>query len=256
MTHTTTNKAVLVTGAAHRIGRAIALGFARDGWKVAVHFNESAEAAENTAAEIRDAGAAVTTVHGDLTEQETAVGIVAAASDEIGPLTCLVNNASLFEDDTLETMTARSWETHQNVNLRAPVFLSQAFAAQLPATEDGNIINIIDQRVLKPDPRFFSYTIAKSALWAATRTMAQTLAPAIRVNAIGPGPTLANKRQRLEDFENQYRAIPLGQSVDPDDIWSGIRFILSARSMTGQMLTLDGGQHLSWETPDITGANE
>lgn len=256
MTDTTHRKAALVTGAAHRIGRVIALGFARDGWDVAVHFNESAEAAESVAAEIRATGAAATTVRGDLALQHTAAEVVAAAADEIGPLTCLVNNASLFEDDTLETMTAQSWETHQNVNLQAPVFLSQAFAARLPANVDGNIINIIDQRVWKPTPQFFSYTVAKSALWAATQTMAQTLAPRIRVNAIGPGPTFANKRQRPEDFENQSKAIPLGQPVDPEEIWSGIRFILSARSMTGQMIALDGGQHLAWETPDITGANE
>ena len=153
-------------------------------------------------------------------------------------------------------MTGESWDAHQNINLRAPVFLAQAFAAQLPAGAEGNVINIIDQRVWRPTPHFFSYTVAKSALWAATRTMAQSLAPGIRVNAIGPGPTFANKRQRPEDFENQFTATPLGEPVDPEEIWSGIRFILSARSMTGQMLALDGGQHLAWETPDVTGANE
>ena len=256
MTDNSPSKAVLVTGAAHRIGRAIALGFARDGWNVAVHFNESADAAASTAAGIRDAGASAALVRGNLARQRSAIDIVAAARDAIGPLTCLVNNASLFENDSLETMTDESWDMHHGVNLRAAVFLAQAFAAQMPAGIGGNIVNIIDQRVWKPTPRFFSYTVAKSALWAATRTMAQALAPAIRVNAIGPGPTCANKRQRPEDFEDQFTAIPLGRAIEPDEIWSGIRFILSAGSMTGQMLALDGGQHLAWETPDVTGANE
>ena len=256
MAETHTNKVVLITGAGHRIGRAIALGLARDGWQVALHFNTSAEAAQDTAAQITQAGGTSATVQGDLRNVDTLGDIVGRAGQALGPVTCLINNASLFEDDRIETLTPQSWDDHLDINLRAPVLLSQRFVSQLPPDAAGNIVNIIDQRVWKPTPQFFSYTAAKSALWATTKTMAQALAPWVRVNAIGPGPTLPSSRQNADDFETQSRSVPLGHSTSPEEICDAIRFILATPSITGQMLALDGGQHLAWQTPDVTAAKE
>ncbi len=247
---------VLITGASQRIGRAIALGLAREGWHVALHFNTSAKAAEETALEITQAGGNAITLQGDLRNTDTIGDIVARAAEALGPMTCLINNASLFEDDRIETLTPQSWDDHLDINLRAPVLLSQHFVSQLPETMAGNIVNIIDQRVWKPTPQFFSYTTAKSALWATTQTMAQALAPRVRVNAIGPGPTLPSSRQSADDFETQRRSVPLGRSTSPEEISDAIRFILATPSLTGQMLALDGGQHLAWQTPDVIAAKE
>ncbi len=169
----------------------------------------------------------------------------------MGPVTCLINNASHFEDDRLQTLNEESWRTHMAVNLQAPVFLSQAFAAQLAVGEEGNIINILDQRVLRPNPLFFSYTLSKSALFTATKTMAQALAPRIRVNAIGPGPALASIYQSDEEFEREANSTLLERGTTPEEIAEAVMFILRARAMTGQMIALDGGQHLLWQTPDI-----
>lgn len=177
--------------------------------------------------------------------------LVPEITKAMGPLTCLVNNASHFADDRLPGLSAESWHRHMAVNLEAPVFLAQAFAAQLPNGQTGNIVNIVDQRVLRPNPQFFSYTLSKSALWAATATMAQAFAPKIRVNAIGPGPALGSVYQSEADFERECRAMPLGHGTTPDEIADAVLFILRARSMTGQLIVLDGGQHLLWQTPDI-----
>ena len=166
-------------------------------------------------------------------------------------MTCLINNASHFEDDRLQTLNEESWRTHMAVNLQAPVFLSQALSAQLPVGEEGNIINILDQRVLRPNPLFFSYTLTKSALFTATKTMAQALAPRIRVNAIGPGPALASIYQSNEEFEREANSTLLGRGTTPEEIAEAVIFILRAQAMTGQMIALDAGQHLLWQTPDI-----
>lgn len=253
---TETSKVALVTGAARRIGREIALGLARDGWAVALHHNHSADEAAAAVAEIRAAGGRAEAVRADLSDLGSTQGLIAAAAKAVGPITLLVNNASLFEHDGIETMTPESWAAHLDTNLRAPAFLSQGFAAQLPEGAEGNIVNIVDQRVWAPTPRFFSYTVSKMALWDMTQILARSLAPSIRVNAIGPGPTLANARQSASDFRKQLDATILRRGTSPAEIYAAVRFILAAPAMTGQMIALDGGQHLAWETPDVSGISE
>ena len=249
-------KAALVTGAARRVGREIARGLARDGWAVALHHNHSAGEAAEVQAEIRAAGGRAELVQADLSDLAATQGLVVAAVKAVGPLSLLVNNASLFEHDEIETMTPESWAAHIDINLRAPALLSQGFAAQLPEGAEGNIVNIVDQRVWAPTPRFFSYTVSKMALWDMTQILARSLAPSIRVNAIGPGPALANARQSAADFQKQLDATILRRGTSPAEIYAAIGFILSAPAMTGQMIALDGGQHLAWETPDVSGISE
>ncbi len=246
----TANQTVLITGAAHRIGRAIALDLASHGWAVGVHYNQSQSAAEELAQEIRKSGGRAETVCADLAREDDAQALIATAAEGIGPLTCLINNASLFEYDSVQTASAESWNDHLNVNLRAPFVLTQRFAEQVPDGAEGNVINILDQRVWRLTPHFVSYTVSKSALWTLTRTMAMALAPRIRVNGIGPGPTLASERQSEEQFEAQCRSTPLQRGASPQEICDGVRFILTAGAMTGQMIALDGGQHLPWPSPN------
>jgi NAD(P)-dependent dehydrogenase (short-subunit alcohol dehydrogenase family) len=241
----------LITGGAVRIGRAIALHLAKRGIAIAIQYRGSKAEAEATVAEIQALGARGACFQASLTEHAEVEGLFLSINQAIGRATCLINNASTFADDRIETVSEESWDKHMAVNLKAPVFLAQAFAAQLPAEETGNIINIIDQRVLRPNPLFFSYTLSKSALWAATKTMAQGLAPRIRVNAIGPGPTLRSSYQSEEDFEHECRSTPLGHGTTPEEIAETVLFILNSPAMTGQMIALDGGQHLLWQTPDI-----
>ena len=208
--------AVLVTGGAKRIGRAIVLALTRAGLNVAIHYGRDAEAAEATAAEVRALGRKAVTLDADLADAVATHSLIGRAAEALGPLTALVNNASVFDDDRLMTITGDSWSRHMDVNLRAPVLLAQTFAGQAPA--GSAIVNILDQRVLKPDPRFFSYGLSKSALWTATRTMAQALAPGIRVNGVGPGPTLASTHQTEADFQAEAAATPLGRPVEPEAI--------------------------------------
>ena len=248
---TDTQLTALVTGAAKRIGRAIALDLARSGWRVAVHYNTSEEEAGETVEQIRSNGGNAVALQADLEDLDAARALIPACAEALAPQQCLINNASLFEQDDISTLNAEGFHRHLRVNLRAPVFLAQAFAANHPVGVDGVIINILDQRVWKLTPDFFSYTISKSALWDATRTLAQGLAPGIRVNAIGPGPTLANTRQTDKAFERQQKATILQRGPALEEICAAVRFILDAPSMTGQMIALDGGQHLSWRTPDI-----
>jgi len=247
---------VLITGAAQRIGRQLALDLADKGWAVAVHYNTSRDDADDVVAEIAHKGGRAVTVQGDLAASGVAAEIVARSTEALGPLTCLVNNASMFEPDEPETFTPESWNLHLDINLRAPVFLAQAFAAQLPETVHGNIVNLIDQCVLKLNPTYFSYTTSKSALWTVTRTLAQSLAPRIRVNAIGPGPALPHARMKEGDFAERTEQTLLQRGTSPEEISSALSFILSAPALTGQMIVLDGGQHLVWQTPDVTDANE
>jgi len=249
-------KSVLVTGAARRIGRRLALDLAKDGWDVAVHCNASMAEAEEVAGYIREIGRRAVIVRGDLSDADVPDRLIAEASAALGGLTCLINNASLFEPDEVGTITKASWAEHIDTNLRAPIFLSQAFAQQLPDGEEGNIISIIDQLVWKLNPKFFSYTTSKSGLWTATRTLAQALAPRIRVNAIGPGPALPSVRMDQAEFDKQAALTLLGRGTSPEEISAAVKFILSQPSLTGQMIALDGGQHLVWQTPDVVEVNE
>ena len=234
----------LVTGAAKRIGRSIARRLVEEGWAIGLHYNRSRDEAEAFAEELRTLGARVALLQADLSDYNQTLHLVPACVEALGPPDCLINNASIFERDSVRDFTAESWAAHQNTNLRAPVMLAQAFDKALPAGQDGNIINIIDQRVLRLTPTFFSYTLAKSALWTATRTMAQALAPRIRVNAIAPGPVLPNPYQTEADFAREWDSTLLRHGARPEEIADAVVFILRARSMTGQMITLDGGEHL------------
>jgi NAD(P)-dependent dehydrogenase (short-subunit alcohol dehydrogenase family) len=253
----------LVTGAAKRLGRAMALELAAQGHDVAIHYAGSAEAAEDTAAEIRALGRAAVTLQADLTVEAETQALLPRAAEALGqPLTVLINNASIFEYDNIESATRDSWDRHLESNLRAPFVLTQALAAQVPHAEpdengeplaQGLVVNMIDQRVRKLTPEFMTYTIAKMGLWAFTRTAAQALAPHVRVNAIGPGPTLQGARQSDKHFANQRAATVLGRGADADGICDALRYLLTARAVTGQLICVDGGQHLAWQTPDVLG---
>lgn len=250
-------KNVLVTGGAQRIGRSIVERLACEGYGVAIHCRRSTAAAEEIAASIKSAGGQAVVVQADLAEASAVERLVDNAVQALGsPLTLLVNNASEFEPDEVTSLTQDRWDRHFAVNLRAPAFLARDFARQLPPGVQGSIVNIVDQRVWKLTPQFFSYTLTKAALFSATQTMAQALAPRIRVNAIGPGPTLANERQGDEDFAKQANAVLLGHGGTPDEIADAVVYLANARSVTGQMIAVDGGQHLAWETPDVAGLKE
>ncbi len=238
-------RTALVTGASRRIGRTIALALAEDGWQVAIHYRSSAREAAGVVAEIAAQGGRAAAFHCDLADGRAVADLVPRVSRELGPPSCLVNNASEFRLDTLGSMTSETWDLHLDVNLKTPVFLAKAMAESLAEGESGNVINIIDQRVWNLTPEFFSYTIAKSGLWTATRTLAQALAPRVRVNAIGPGPVLQSVHQADAEFAAECRATLLQRGADPSEIAAAVRFILAAPAMTGQMIALDGGQHLS-----------
>ncbi len=236
--------AALVTGAARRIGRAIAADLAATGWAVAVHCRASRDDAQSLVAEIGGQGGRAAVVTCDLADAGDVQELVARAAKALGPLSLLVNNASIFERDTAATMTPESFDRHLAVNVRAPFLLAQAFARQVPAGRPGNIVNLIDSRVWRLQPEYTSYAVSKSALWALTQMLAMELAPAIRVNAIGPGPVLPNARQSAAHFARQWAATPLGRGATPEEIASAVRYLVDAPGVTGQMIALDGGEHL------------
>jgi len=240
------SRAILITGAGARVGRFIAKGLAADGWAVAIHYNRSKSGAEALATEIKEKGGKAATVQANLFVPQDLDNLVERAAKALGqPLTALINNASTFEDDRAHDFTRASYDYHMDINLRAPVMLSQQLAAQLPKGETGCIINMIDQRVLNPDPTFFTYAMSKSALHWATKTLAQSLAPHIRVNAIGPGPSLKNHTQTDDDFADEAASTLLGAGSPPESLLDAARYLLMAKSVTGQMIAVDGGQHLS-----------
>lgn len=253
----------LVTGAGQRLGRAMAVYLAGRGFDVAVHYAASRSGAEETAQQIEKLGRRAVLLQADLLEDAETEALFAAAVEGLGgPVTCLVNNASIFEHDTVQTATRDSWDRHMQSNLRAPFILTQGMAAQglPPVTDDAGepmasalIVNMIDQRVRKLTPEFMTYTLAKMGLWAMTQTTAQALAPAVRVNAIGPGPTLRGGRQTEEHFARQRAATVLARGANPQDITAALGYFLDAPAVTGQLLCVDGGQHLGWQTPDVLG---
>lgn len=243
----------LITGASRRIGRALALTAAEAGYDVAVHHRGADTDALALAEEVRALGRQAAAVKADLTHEDETAALVGAAAAALGPVTLLINNASVFQDDRIESLTRTSWDAHMETNLRAPVRLCQAFAAELPAEAEGLIINMLDQRVWKSNPQFFSYSLSRSALWSATRVLAQALAPRIRVNAIGPGPTLPSIHQTPEDFAAEAHNVLLQRRSSPADIAGAARYLIDARQVTGQMIAVDGGQHLAWRTPDVAG---
>jgi NAD(P)-dependent dehydrogenase (short-subunit alcohol dehydrogenase family) len=238
----------LVTGAARRIGRELALTAARAGYDVVVHHHTSAADADDTVRAIEALGRQARAAAADLADAAACRALAGG-----GELTLLVNCASLFEDDRIATLTPAGWDAAMAANLRAPVLLAQAFAAALAPGAAGLVVNIIDQRVLRPTPQFFSYAVSKAGLWAATRMMAQGLSPRIRVNAIAPGPTLPSIHQSRADFEAETKSVPLGHGATPAEIGQALTYLIDARSVTGQMIAVDGGQHLAWRTPDIIG---
>jgi NAD(P)-dependent dehydrogenase (short-subunit alcohol dehydrogenase family) len=247
----TTTKTALVTGGARRIGAAIVRDLASHGWAVAIHCNTSVAEANALAGDIQKAGGEATVVRADLADQRALARIVPETVAALGPLSLLVNNASVFMKDRFGELHQNVWQKQFDTNLRAPVFLAEAFATQVPGNVEGNIVNIIDQRVLKLTPVMPSYTLTKAALWAATQTMAQALAPKIRVNGIGPGPTFPNPYAKDPGMTKEIAGLPLLRPVDPADFGRAIRFIVDTPSMTGQLLLLDSGQHISWKTRDI-----
>ncbi len=240
-------RTVLVTGAARRFGRAIALDLAAHGWNVVVHYNTSQSEARATAEDVRALGVEAKIVQADLAREEEARGLIAKA----GALDALVNNASIFEYDDWQSATRQSWDRHMEINLRAPFVLAQDFARQLGCRE-GSIVNIIDQRVLKPTPQFMSYSVSRAGLHWLTATLAQALAPKVRVNAVAPGPSFIGARQSEEHYAKQRASTILGRGAEVADLLGAVRYVLEARSVTGEMIAVDGGQHLAWQTPDVS----
>lgn len=242
--------AALVTGAGRRIGQALALEAARAGYDVAVHHRGAPDEAADTVAAIQALGRRAIAVSAELSDEAQVAGLIARTT-ALRPLTLLVNSASSFNDDRVGSLDRALWDAHLETNLRAPIVLAEAFATALPADVEGLIVNIVDQRVWRPNPQFFSYSLSKAGLWWATQTLAQALAPRIRVNAIGPGPTLPSVHQAPGEFEAEAAGTLLQRHAEPDDLAAALRYLIDARAVTGQMIAVDAGQHLAWRTPDI-----
>jgi NAD(P)-dependent dehydrogenase (short-subunit alcohol dehydrogenase family) len=244
-------KVALVTGAGRRIGADIARCLAREGYAVALIANASLAGAEALAAEIARAGGRAQAFAADLADPEAAARAFAVAAAAMGPIDLLVNNAASFEDDSIDRLDLALWRRQFAVDLESPVFLIAAYAAALPADREGAVVNIVDQRVLKLTPEYLSYTLAKSALWAATRTLAQALAPRVRVNAVGPGPTYPSLREGDAGLAHEAAGTLLGRAVAGEEIAEAVLYLARARNVTGQIVCVDAGQHLGWRTPDI-----
>jgi NAD(P)-dependent dehydrogenase (short-subunit alcohol dehydrogenase family) len=253
-----TNKptTALVTGGARRIGRAIVEDLAAGGFAVAIHCHRSVDAAAALAEEIAMKGGNARVFEADLTDFGDAAALLGRASAAMGPVRLLVNAASIFINDDATGFDPDVWNRHFDIHVKTPVLLAGQLAAGLPAGEEGLVVNVIDQRVWRLTPRYFTYTLSKSALWTATRTLAQALAPQVRVNAIGPGPTLMSERQSPQDFNAQVDGLLLRRGPELAEFGATVRYLWQARSVTGQMIAIDGGQHLAWQTPDVTGMAE
>ena len=245
-------RVALVTGAGDRLGKAMALALGKVGYAVGVHYNSSDKKAAEVAETIKAGGSNAVALQANLSSEEETSALIAETKRALGPVNVLVNSASRFEPDDVASMTRQSWDAHMEANLRAPLKLSQDFAAQAPAGKNNCVVNIIDQRVWKLTPQFLSYTTSKAGLFHLTQTLAQALGPkGIRVNGIGPGPTLRNPRQSEEDWRKQNEATVLGHGATPDDIVDALLYLVGAKAVTGQMIAVDGGQHLVWQTPDV-----
>tara|TARA_B100002052_G_scaffold140271_1_gene128563 strand:+ start:6010 stop:6777 length:768 start_codon:yes stop_codon:yes gene_type:complete len=240
-------KNVLITGAGKRIGADIAIFFAKNNWNVGLHYNNSKKEVKNLSLEIKEKFNVKTSIiKADLSNFKQLNQVIPLVAKKLGPINCLINNAASFEYDNINNISLKSWDFHINTNIRAPVFLCKSFVNQLPKKCKGNIINIIDQRVWNLTPHFTSYTLSKSALWTLTQTLALSLSPNIRVNAIGPGPTIKSKMQTTKEFEKQYKRMPLKRQVNLKEITESINLLINSPSITGQMIALDSGQHLGW----------
>ena len=246
---------IIITGGATRIGAAIAKKLAGKEIEILIHYNKSKSKAENLKKALQKKGSKVFLVRGDLSKENDVNKIIKFAKSKLKFFDCLINNASLFENDKIENFNSKSWNNHLNANLKAPAILSKEFS-KCVVKGNNNIINIIDQRVFKLTPYFFSYTLSKAGLYTMTKTSAMSLAPRIRVNGIAPGPTIKNKRQSVAHFKKQYLATPLKRQVNVNDICNAVAFLIKNRSITGQVLALDSGQSLNWQTPDVLGGKE
>ena len=250
------SKTALVTGGARRIGAAIVEDLAANGFALAVHCNRSIADAAALAEQIKGRGGEAVVIAADLTDIAETNTLIERATAALGPIRLLVNSASVFQEDAATDPDFAIWDKHFAIHLKAPTLLAAKLASQLPQGEEGLVVNIIDQRVRRLTPRFFSYTLSKAALWTATQTLAQALAPKVRVNAIGPGPTVASERQTAADFQAQLDGLILKRGPELEEFGATIRYLWETRSITGQMIALDGGQHLAWQTPDVTGMAE
>ena len=246
---------IIITGAATRIGAAIAKKLSGPKIEIVIHYNKSKFKAERLKKELSKDGTVVYLIKADLGKEKEVQKLIKLSKSKLKYFDCLINNASLFENDKLENFTVKSWDIHLNANLKAPALLSKGFANNIKG-KNNNIINIIDQRVFKLTPYFFSYTLSKTGLYTLTKTSAMSLAPNIRVNGIAPGPTIKNKRQSEKHFKKQYLATPLRRKVDVEQICNAVDFFIKNRSITGQVLAVDSGQSLNWQTPDIMGGKE
>ena len=248
-------KKIIITGGATRIGAAIANKLSGPNKEIVIHFNKSKSKAEDLKKKLYLKGSKIYLIKADLNKNSDLTKIIKFAKSKLKYFDCLINNASLFENDKLENFTSQSWEKHITTNLKAPAYLSKEFSKNIKG-KNNNIINIIDQRVFKLTPFFFSYTLSKTGLYTLTKTSAMSLAPQIRVNGIAPGPTIKNKRQSIKHFKNQYLATPLKKQVNVDEVCNAVDFFIKNSSITGQVVALDSGQSLNWQTPDILKGKE
>ena len=243
---------IIITGAAKRLGAAIAKKLSGPGVEIVIHFNNSKNDAKKLKKELIKYKTKVYLIKGDLSKEQDLKKIIKFSKSKLKYFDCLINNASIFENDNLKNFSSKSWHQHLNINLRAPAYLMKEFSKNTKG-KNNNIINIIDQRVFKLTPFFFSYTLSKTGLYTLTKTSAMSLAPNIKVNGIAPGPTIKNKRQSDKHFKKQYLATPLKKQVYTEDICSAVDFLIKNSSITGQVIAIDSGQSLNWQTPDVIG---